>query len=243
MAKFAVYTIPPSDSDMYRQGSEILGYDVRAGVMLHEDNSTRRHLPEFDPAWAALPQTYGFHATTGYSLYFDMATLPQIEQAMDDVFNCFSSGVEFLLTPAAERIPFWNGDIVVLHYDPNPAMLMLHTMLIARINPFGTGSNVSEAYAHKSPESLNPVNAHRVRQFYTPYMLDGWVPHFTLMMPYEGQQPEAMRAALLELFPPEPLRVESICLLVRDDEETHYRMYREFHLKNYPQPPIVSPSS
>jgi hypothetical protein len=66
-------------------------------------------------------------------------------------------------------------------------------------------------------------------------MLDGWTPHFTLMMPYTGHQPETMRSTLLNLFDDEPIKVESICLLVRQDGETHYRLHREFCLKEYPQ--------
>ena len=203
--------------------------------MLPDDNPTRAALPEFDAAWAALPQTYGFHVTAGYSLYFDLEKLLQIEQEMDDVFNCFSAGVEFMFTPALERVVFWQDEIVVLRYDPNPALLMLHTMLIARVNPLGTGSNVSEAYAQKDAATILPVNIHRVRKYYTPYMLDGWTPHFTLMMPYTGKQPDAMRAALLDLFDDQPVKVESICLLVRQDDETHYRLHREFCLKDYPE--------
>jgi hypothetical protein len=59
-------------------------------------------------------------------------------------------------------------------------------------------------------------------------MLDGWNPHFTLMMPYKGSQPGPMRVALGKLFPPEPLPVQTICLLVRDDNELFYRLHREF---------------
>lgn len=238
MAKFAVYYIPPAESTLYQRGSEILGYDVRTGQPLPLDNPTRSALPEFDEAWVLQPQTYGFHVTTGYSLYFDTETLPEIEQAMHDVFNCFGVGVPFELTPVTERIAFWRDEICVLHCVPNPAMLMLHTMLIARVNPYGTASNVSKAYEDKSPANLDPVRAHRVKQYYTPYMLDGWIPHFTLMMPYSGTQQDAMHKALLALFPPDPIPVESICLLVREDDETHYRLHREFLLRDYPQPVV-----
>lgn len=228
MPKFAVYYVPPADSDLYRRGSEILGYDVRSGAMLPTENETRAALPAFDEAWVQQPQTYGFHITTGYSLYFEWDVLPQIEAEMKHVCALFGRDVRFQLNPAAEPIPFWRDEIVVLHYDPNPAMLMLHTMLTARVNPYGTGSNVSQRYAQQSPDTLDPVLAKRVERYYTPYMLDGWSPHFTLMMPYRGSDPNAMRAALTELFPPEPVTVESISLLVRDDDETHYRFHREF---------------
>lgn len=231
MAKFAVYYIPPAESDLYRQGSEILGYDVRAGMMLPENNSTRAKLPEFDPEWIVQPQTYGFHVTTGYSLYFDMGDLALVEREMENVFNCFSRDLEFYLTPTTERIADWQN-ILALRYEPNPAMLMLHTMLIARVNPLGTGSNVSQAYATHDPGTLDPVKWHRVQHYYTPYILDGWTPHFTLMMPYPGEKSGAMRETVLSMFNPEPIRVSSICLLVRDDHETHYRLHREFFLNN-----------
>jgi hypothetical protein len=230
MPKFAVYYVPPADSALYQHGSDILGYDVRAGEMLPTDNATRAALPEFDEAWIQQPQTYGFHITTGYSLYFDWNVLPQIEAEMEHVCALFGRDVRFQLNPATEPVPFWRDEIVVLHYDPNPAMLMLHTMLTARVNPYGTGSNVSQRYAQQSPETLDPVLAKRVERYYTPYMLDGWSPHFTLMMPYRGTQPYAMRNALMKLFPPEPVTVESISLLVRDDDEPHYRFHREFAL-------------
>lgn len=229
MPKFAVYYIPPAESQLYQHGSEILGYDVRTGEFLPEDNPTRAQLPEFDADWIAQPQTYGFHVTTGYSLYFNQADLPAIEAEMESVCRCFGE-VEFLLTPQDEHIKFWNDTIVVLHYAPNINMAMLHAMLIARVNPFGTSSNVTKRYATKDPAALDPVLAHRVEKYHTPYMLDGWTPHFTLMMPYEGQHCEAMKSTLTGLFDDQPIHVESICLLYKDDGETHYRLYREFPL-------------
>jgi hypothetical protein len=145
--------------------------------------------------------------------------------------GCFSPGLEFTLTPAEERILFIRDEIVLMPYVPNANMLMLHTMLTARINPYANGSNVSDAYAKRDPATIDPVNALRVKKYYTPYMLDGWMPHFTLMMPYTGTQAEAMRMTLLNLFSDQPIQVEGICLLVRGDNETHYHLHREYHTK------------
>lgn len=248
MAKFAVYTIPTADSDLYRRGSELLGYDVRAGAFLPPSNPTRSALPEFDPAWIDLPQTYGFHVTTGYSLYFDIDALPKVEAEMENACACFGRDVEFTLTPgvdgdADQRITYWGEDqsIVVLRCTPNPALLMLHTLLTARVNPLGSGSNVSQAYARRDPATIDPVLATRVRQYHTPYMLDGWTPHFTLLMPYAGTQRAAMHAALLDLFPADPVNVTSVCLLVRRDGETHYRLHREFALRDAISEPTQRP--
>jgi hypothetical protein len=229
MPKFAVYAIPPANSTIYRRGSEILGYDVRAGAMLPYNNPTRDALPEFEESWVEQPQTYGFHMTTGYSLFFEWDRLAEVEDEIANVAACFWPDVRFMLTPVQDDpIPFWRDDIIVLHYEPNPALLMLHAMLIARVNPLATGSNQSRAYSQYDANGIDPVLAHRVRHYYTPYMLDGWKPHFTLMMPYGGVQKAAMRAALGALFPPQPLPVATICLLVREDNEAFYRLHREF---------------
>lgn len=238
MAKFAVYIIPPAESEMFQHGSEILGYDVRTGRFLPEDNPTRAALPEFAPAWIQRPQTYGFHVTTGYSLFFDLEKLPAIETEIEHVLNCFSPDVQFTLTPDSdERIPFWGreNDIAVLHYQPNPALMMLHAMLIARVNPYGTTSSIAEHY-REDPTRYPAVNVHRVRQYYTPYMLDGWVPHFTLMQPYSGDDKAGMRQALYRLFSDEVVDVHSICLLVMPEGETHYRLHREFLFEDFPRP-------
>jgi hypothetical protein len=228
MPKFAVYYIPPADSDLYRRGSELLGYDVYAGQILCPDNATRQRLPEFDPEWVAQPQPYGFHVTVGYSLYFNWDTLPEIEREIDLVMGCFRKDMRLTLTPAAERIAFWNKNIVVLRCEPDPAMLMLHTMLTARVNPLGTESNISRTYKDGSYTGADRTTAHRVRYFHTPYMLDAWKPHFTLMMPYTGTQREQMRLSLLQLFGEQPILVENITLLVRDDHQTHYQFHRQY---------------
>ncbi|MEO1443864.1 MAG: hypothetical protein AAFV33_25920 [Chloroflexota bacterium] len=229
MPKFAIYTIPPANSAMYQHGSAILGYDVRTGEFLPEDNPTRSKLPEFDSAWITQPQTYGFHATTGYSLYFNHEDMPAIEAEIESVCRCFGN-VDFLLTPTAERVMFWRDTIVVLHYEPNINMAMLHTMLVARVNPLGTYSNMTKRYAGKTSPEVDPTLAHRVATYHTPYMLDGWNPHFTLMMPYMGNKQVEMKSTLLDLFDDEPLKVESICLLYRGDDDTHYRLHKELAL-------------
>jgi hypothetical protein len=95
---------------------------------------------------------------------------------------------------------------------------------------------MTSAYAKQPPSTLDPLKAHRVRLFHSPYILDAWTPHFTLMMPYNGGERTAMHQTLLRLFSDEPIKVESLCLLVREDDETHYRLHREYHFAEYPKP-------
>ncbi len=62
MPRFAIYTMPPADSALWKLGSSILGYDAVSGLDVPFPDD-----PIFaDPlslAWSAEPRHYGFHAT------------------------------------------------------------------------------------------------------------------------------------------------------------------------------------
>lgn len=231
MAKFAVYFIPPADSAFYQHGTDILGYDVRAGKFLEPDNATRAALPEFDPRWVQRPQTYGFHVTVGYTLYFELDRLPDIELEMEKAIQCFVGKDDLILTPDPhERVQLWNDEVLVLNYTPTPTLQMLHTLLVARVNPLGITSNIAQHYAQRDTGNLDAVAVERVRQYYSPYVFDNWKPHFTLMQPYSGEKLDAMRPVLDSLFDKEAIAVHSIALLLMDDAENSYRLHREFML-------------
>ena len=60
--RFAIYFVPPVDSDLYRFGAGVLGYDCYTGAELGYPQDIEIGAPE----WAELarePRRYGFHAT------------------------------------------------------------------------------------------------------------------------------------------------------------------------------------
>src|SRR5215813_14819328 len=57
--RYAIYFVPPADSELYRFGAGVLGYDCYSGKDVPQDSG-------FDADWAELtrePRRYGFHAT------------------------------------------------------------------------------------------------------------------------------------------------------------------------------------
>jgi hypothetical protein len=80
MARLAVYLIPPPESDLYRLGSAILGYDVLAEGDVSRPEALQSLLPELDE-WLGGAPNYGYHATIGDALIYADEEIPEVEEA------------------------------------------------------------------------------------------------------------------------------------------------------------------
>jgi len=123
----------------------------------------------------------------------------------------------------------------LLRYNPNQAFLMLHALVVARLSPLGIGTPQLDKFM--AGETTPPLqDQHRLVQYYYHHLLDDYYPHFTLFNPLPVTDVEPVRAGVMATVPkPEPMTVETLCLLVRADGEKHYRIHREFSRNQYPQ--------
>jgi hypothetical protein len=245
MAYFALYYIPSADSPFYQLGAQVLGYDVRTGALLPESNATRARLSQFDPAWVARSQEFGFHLTLGDAIEFDAAHTEVIVQEIENVLNCFDPAHPFILHQAPELllyndVPRFDHTAVLLRYDANDYLKVFHAVVAAYIHRLGSGS-----YYTRIPETTlaelsvdQPFRAHRIRHFYSPTPFDSFTPHFTLFNPYpldaDRQQLTADLEAIFGAY--QALVVDSVCLLVMPDGAERYELVREFSRRDYPQP-------
>jgi hypothetical protein len=233
MPKFAVYYIPQEDDPFYRLGAQILGYDIRARVEMPLPSDLRYSLGQFDLAWTTISRPYGFHLTIGDAIDCDWATIPRIERELAELFGCFDPAHPFLLQRRSERpVGIWGEterNSLVLLYEPNEYLHMLHTLIIARINPQGTGSDYLKRYIVQNYQEMPPHQIQQLRLFYSRVVLDNWYPHFTLLNPYTGEDAPLMASRLAHLFAPyEQITVDAVCLLIQRDSGANWHIYREF---------------
>jgi hypothetical protein len=114
-------------------------------------------------------------------------------------------------------------------YEPNEYLRILHTLIVARINPRGTGSGFLKRYLTQPDREIPPHEIQKIRLFYSPTVLDYWCPHFTLLNPYTGKDATSIASRLAHLFTPyELLTVDTVCLLIQKDGEANWHIYREF---------------
>jgi hypothetical protein len=236
MPKFAVYYVPQAEDDFYRLGTSILGYDVRARKPIPMPDELQKRLGDFDQDWTQVAQPYGFHLTIGDAIDFDFGDISSVEREIDEILNCFAPRHTFTLRRRKNNfVKFWREKtIVVLRYNPNDYLTMLHTLVTARVNPLGNGSGYLQRYLKDPSQYANrPYRAQRILKFYSPTVLDSYAPHFTLLNPYTGQEHDRLAHIFSEMFEPfSRITLDSICLLVQMNKDAKWEIYREFKLLN-----------
>ncbi|MEM9950827.1 MAG: DUF1045 domain-containing protein [Chloroflexota bacterium] len=231
MPRFGVFFVPPARSPFFRLGTSIIGYDARREQATHPDNFIRAQLPDFDEEYIKRPYKHGIHCTVVAPQACRTGDLDAISYEIEKCLNCFAEETQFELFATDELVDFWGKkqQIVVLKYDANPAMLMLHTLLVSQLAQYSI------------PETTLPTQDlaheyHRIHHFNYPFIFDGFTPHFTLMFPYKGNQHVQVQEVLYSLFGQfKQLIVDSLCLMVQADRDAHWFIHKEYELLAYPK--------
>jgi hypothetical protein len=234
MPKFAVYFAPKPDSSFYEFGSQILGYDLRARRSVQMSSGLKQELGQIEDAWVRDARPYGFHLTICDALDCDLSTIPVVESRLSELLGCFGHDTEFKLSRRNEEpVAIWGSagaHPIVLRYDPNLSLAMLHALLVGCINPLGRGTGYLRDYLTGKRE-FEQSKARKIRVFSSHTILDYWAPHFTLLNPYSGPNAERLASALDRLSEKfQELIVDSVCLLVQEDDGANWFIYREFVL-------------
>jgi len=240
MPKFAVYYVPPKESEFYRLGSQIVGYDVRARTLSEPGEDLKKLLGGFEEEWVGHCRPYGFHLTIGDAIDFkgDKKDIERVEREIEIVLNCFEPNHQFELTMRKDFVTVYRtrrGDAIVLRYDPNDYLKLLSTLIVSCVNPLGTGTGYLERF-RKDPAGYRLHHAHRILNFYAPYVFDSYGPHFTLLDPYTGSSHDRLVNIFHKMFRPfSPITFDTICLLIQE-ESANWKIYREFYLNSFPKP-------
>ncbi|MBV9228329.1 MAG: hypothetical protein JOZ18_03370 [Chloroflexi bacterium] len=233
MPKFAVYYVPQADDPLYRTGSEILGYDVRTRQSVAQSSLLEEVLGPLSESWTSQSRPYGLHLTICDALDCQWTTIPQVERELADLLACFDPARPFLLErKELPTVGIWGKErrrTLVLRYEANASFRMLHTLLVARLNPLGTGTVYLRRFLTEPGNELPPHRVQQIRLFSSSTIFEHWRPHFTLLRPYTGQETEAMAARLTQLFQPySTITVATICLLIQERDDANWQIYREF---------------
>lgn len=220
-ARFAVYLCPPEGDPYSRLGSELLGYDVRAGRELP--------LPSFlRPEWQADAGRYGLHLTVVEGFYTNPAWWPGIEAEVRACVACLSPGA--VLTLMGGRVEAWDDGTTWVHrFDASLPLTVLHTLLLARLARFVTAS----PFDGKDDKYPRPFERARMTLLHTPRGVDTWQPHFTLVQPYGGTDPAGLRARLESLTAAHHTQTyRSVALFERREGETRWRVRADVPLND-----------
>ena len=171
------------------------------------------------------------HAQVG----FDLDTSCSIRRHSKPVssIGCFDPSRPFVLERRDDRpVGIWGEEAsksLVLLYEPNTSLRVLHTLLVARLTLLGTGSDFLKRYLTHSQQERPLYEVQQLRLFSSPKVLENWYPHFTLLNPYTGEEGPAMASRLAQLFQSyRHIVVPTICLLIQEHHEANWQLYQEF---------------
>jgi 2'-5' RNA ligase len=221
MIHFALYFIPPEESSLYRFGSRVVGYDIRRDL---ETMSPWR--TQVGPA-----EDYGFHLTVADDLCFvDEAEIEHIEAEVERILRRFPP---FELTDLVVRGGFPDVDTVSLALvDPSQGLAALHTEMVHRVYRRSVASGFTLASEDLRPGTDPDRATFLIGRYHAPYVLDQFVPHFTLLSAASTADLDATEQDLAGVFaaevPRPSIEVQRLALMQRPNGR--WRIKREIEL-------------
>jgi hypothetical protein len=223
--QFAIYYIPP-EGDFYSLGSSLVGYDIRKRKTCE--------LPWwFEHQWNDHSQKYGFHLTITDVVELDEKEIINIDNRISDILSCFSLKNTLQLKAKKNLISFWDRSksTCVLRLIPNQLLLTLHCVLVSMIQTVGTSSGYyKDLLLNNGDSNINMIEMdHKIKLFLSPYILDEFKPHFTLINPYFGDNQAEITYKLKNMFSYiKQLQVNSLCLVARENSNDYFEIYKEY---------------
>jgi hypothetical protein len=210
-ARYAVYFVPPTETELYRFGSSVIGYDCYrvANVPWPSD------LVSDIPAWDELtrePRAYGFHATlkAPFRLVADAcerdlcATLDRLAVEVDGapVFQ--------------PRIDLLDGFAAIVPDHMPLALSDLADACVRTFEPFRASLSERER-ARRLAAGLDPAQIANLDRWGYPYVFSDFRFHMTLTGRLRPEQAGDIRARLTRLFQrvvgTRPIAVDRLALL------------------------------
>jgi hypothetical protein len=231
---FAVYVVPPSESDLYRFGSQILRYDVHekktpeVAAWFNPLAKLRRPLRE---AVGAAGE-FGFHLTVADALY--CANQEDIHLIREEVKFAAQEFDPFTIRLTIEKdFPNSKG-IALVCQDASGTLEALHHEMVARVYRKAIASNYSLELATPDRDQDQERARLMIAHYHAPYILQRFKPHFSLLSNVPEAEKEEIYQYLRDLFEKkirEPsIRISKIAVMHKPVPAGRWEILREYHL-------------
>jgi hypothetical protein len=180
----AIYAIPDSMSEFYRQGSLLLGYDVLASRELPAAEPDVDHFAQFvGPA-----RDYGFHCSISDVMYLHEN---QVAGLLPELRQLATPARPFQLRVAAiSEGQFGKNSIVLKCADDSGELERLLAEITVRIRPTALGTNYSLDPLTRNLHEIKSRDRVMLDAYQSPYVLNRFAPHFTLVAPGNALSPD-----------------------------------------------------
>jgi hypothetical protein len=220
---FAVYFIPSESLDLYKFGSEVLGYDVRA----------RRVIKSRWNGKVGSAAEYGFHLTCCDALYFlnaeDLALAIEQTAFLAREFSPFE----------LEGLQLQSGfpddsSISLVAHDRSGTLEAFHCELVALVYRRAIASNYTLGKATIVRDKEFRRAELMTSRFKCPYILKNFQPHFTLLSNVKAEEQEQtareLRIEFKNTIADSRVRVAKLAIMGKTESDSHWHIAREISL-------------
>ena len=174
MPRYAIYFVPPAETEFFRFGSAVLGYDCYTGGGIKRPAILDAE-PEFWDRLTAEPRRYGFHATL--KAPFDLAPSCQEAQLVSALHSFAGLGHAIAaLTPAVQVL---SGFAAIVPAAASPAIDELATKCTTIFDAFRAPMAAQER-ARRVASGLNQNQITNLDRWGYPYLFADFRFHMTL---------------------------------------------------------------
>lgn len=212
--RYAIYFVPAPDTELYRFGAAVLGYDAYTGASLaHPPDLASSFMP-----WSALtaePRTYGFHAT----LKAPFRLRPGCELAeLREELRSFATACA--TAPAVDpMVGLIAGFVAIVERSPSSSLARLAADCAAdcvtAFDRFRSPLTAQERNKRLAA-GLEPRQIDYLERWGYPYVLDQFRFHMTLTASLAPDRRAAVHAHLADAFTrrlgPAPIRIDRLAL-------------------------------
>ena len=220
-ARYAIYFVPAADSEFYRLGSSILGYDCNTGEELSPPAELRDD-PEFWRTLTREPRRYGFHATL--KAPFRLCPSCSEAQLVTAFFGFAESGPR--VSHFAPEVRMISGFAAVVPRGPSPALSTLADQCTTAFDAFRAPMS-AEDMARRASVGLSPRQIDNLQRWGYPYVFDDFRFHMTLTGQIPPDRCDRVLAALRASFSrvdARPVALDRITLLKQAGERAPFRV-------------------
>lgn len=223
MTRYAIYAMPPADTELWRVGSAILGYDAVTGLDVPYPDHPLFHDP-LSLAFSAGPRRYGLHAT----LKAPFALAPGRDEAhLRDELASFASGrhpvsFDLKLAPVGHNL-------ALIPAAPSRGLQHLADDCVRHFDPFRAALTPENRERHH-PDALIERQVENLDTWGDPFVLDDYQFHLSLTGALEPADRHRVEPVLQQLLALVPLRltIDALALFEQREAEERFTVVDRF---------------
>jgi hypothetical protein len=188
LTAFAVYLVPQQDTQVYRFGAEVLGYDVR-----QRRQQATRWLEDVGVA-----ADFGLHVTVADALY--CSRKEDIDLIREEVAFVARGLQPFRLDVTLEKGVPNASSIALACEDPTGSLEVLHHEMVARVYRLAVASNYSLNLAKLDRDNNHERAKLMIQRYHAPYILQRYRPHVSLASSVAEERRDRVFDQIQELY-------------------------------------------